>query len=258
MVYGVAYCPAEWKEDLEQLGFADSKTLTHEARASLLSTLSSEPEKLGWSVRVLSPQAISHGMLRRIPVNLNQQSRDATVLLIREVIRSGLTLSEVYVDALGNTTTYQEFLSRTFPGIEFTVTSKADSKFKIVGAASVAAKVTRDACIEGWIFEEGLGDSDALPDAPSAWSKELGSGYPSDPRTQAWIKNSIDPVFGLPSLARFSWTTVKVALEKGAASVKWVDEGQEVLVSAFQSAAGRDKGRGAVARDLGIKSVGVL
>lgn len=22
MVYGVAYCPAEWKEDLEQLGFA--------------------------------------------------------------------------------------------------------------------------------------------------------------------------------------------------------------------------------------------
>lgn len=34
-------------------------------------------------------------MLRHIPTNLNQQSRDATVLLIREVIRSGLTLSEV-------------------------------------------------------------------------------------------------------------------------------------------------------------------
>lgn len=53
MVYGVAYCPAAWKEDLEQLGFADSKTLTHETRAGLLSVLSSEPEKLGWSVRVL-------------------------------------------------------------------------------------------------------------------------------------------------------------------------------------------------------------
>lgn len=197
-------------------------------------------------------------MLRRIPVNLNQQSRDATILLIREVIRSGITLSHIYVDALGNNSTYQDFLERTFPGIGFTVTNKADSKFKIVGAASVAAKVTRDACLEGWIFEESVDGTDAGKDAPSAWSKELGCGYPSDPKTQAWIKNSIDPVFGLPSIARFSWTTVKVALEKGAANVKWVDEGQEALVSAFQSATGLDKGRCVVARDLGMKSVGML
>ncbi|KAF7964576.1 hypothetical protein HWV62_5484, partial [Athelia sp. TMB] len=155
----------------------------------------------------------------------------------------------VYVDALGNTTTYAEFLTRTFPGISFTVTSKADSKFKIVGAASVAAKVTRDACIEGWVFEEG---------DEGGWSRDLGSGYPSDPKTQAWIKNSIDPVFGLPALARFSWTTVKVALERDAHAVKWVDEGQEALVSAFQSAVGRDKDRCAVTKDLGIKSIGTL
>ena len=40
-----------------------------------------------------------------------------------------------------------------------------------MGAASVAAKVTRDACVEGWVFEE--------EDRGSSWSKELGSGYPS-------------------------------------------------------------------------------
>lgn len=80
----------------------------------------------------------------------------------------------MYVDALGTTTTYEAYLSSVFPGISFTVTTKADSKFKIVGAASVAAKVTRDACIDGWIFEEG-GSSDI----ESTWSKELGSGYPS-------------------------------------------------------------------------------
>jgi hypothetical protein len=42
----------------------------------------------------LSPQAISSGMLRRPPTNLNQQSQEATILLIREVIASGIQLSE--------------------------------------------------------------------------------------------------------------------------------------------------------------------
>jgi len=44
---------------------------------------------------VLSPQAISAGMLRHPPTNLNQQSQEATVLLIREVLAAGIELSEV-------------------------------------------------------------------------------------------------------------------------------------------------------------------
>ena len=81
----------------------------------------------------------------------------------------------MYVDALGTTTTYEAYLSSIFPGINFTVTTKADSKFKIVGAASVAAKVTRDACIDGWAFEENEGAK--VPN--QLWGTELGSGYPS-------------------------------------------------------------------------------
>ncbi len=42
-----------------------------------------------------SPQAISAGMLKKPPINLNKQSQDATILLIREVIESGIELSEV-------------------------------------------------------------------------------------------------------------------------------------------------------------------
>ena len=84
----------------------------------------------------------------------------------------------MYVDALGATGPYEQLLSSHFPGINFTVTAKADSKFKIVGAASVAAKVTRDAWIEGWIFEEDHANSETTS-VKRIWSEELGSGYPS-------------------------------------------------------------------------------
>ena len=71
MVYGVAFCPEAWKDDLDNLGFAgvvslrgalwmcadgdriDSKTLSHEKRTKLLNILSSHSEHMGWSVRVL-------------------------------------------------------------------------------------------------------------------------------------------------------------------------------------------------------------
>lgn len=36
-------------------------------------------------------------MLRRPPVNLNKQSQDATILLIREVLQRGIQLTEVAI-----------------------------------------------------------------------------------------------------------------------------------------------------------------
>jgi len=222
----------------------------HQVRLFVLSTPSSP------LIISESPQAISSGMLRRPPINLNVQSQDATILLIREVLAKGIQLSEVYVDALGTTTTYQAYLSGLFPEIEFTVTNKADSKFKIVGAASVAAKVTRDACLESWVFEESIAENGkpvpGLPDAP------MGSGYPSDPNTQEWLKSSVEPTFGFPKLVRFSWTTVKVLLEKSAHAVKWTDEGQASLIKAFESGKGLDKDRCAVTKDLKLVNVGML
>jgi ribonuclease H2 subunit A len=139
----------------------------------------------------LSPQAISSGMLRRPPINLNRQSEDATILLIREVLASGIKLAEVYVDALGPTKAWEETLSSRFPGISFTVTAKADSKFKIVGAASVAAKVTRDAWIDGWVFEEAhRPEVEALDGAVAnerRWGEAIGSGYPSGELGYAYV-----------------------------------------------------------------------
>lgn len=48
-----------------------------------------------------------------------------------------------------------------------------------------------------------------------------GSGYPSDPRTQAYLKEHIDPVFGYKGIVRFSWATVKVLLDKQGVECRW-------------------------------------
>ena len=145
------------------------------------------PGHQAYQVLTNRPKSISAGMLRRPPTNLNQQAQNATVLLIREVLARGVQLAHVYVDALGRTTTYEAYLSALFPDIGFTVQAKADQTFKIVGAASVAAKVTRDAWIEGWVFEEARVDGDGEEEEgegkgvkdETRWGEEIGSGYPS-------------------------------------------------------------------------------
>jgi len=62
----------------------------------------------------------------------------------------------------------------------------------------------------------------------------------------------------MPKVVRFSWSTVKVLLEKEGKAVEWIDEGQASLVQAFESAKGREKDRCLVAKDLGLKSVAML
>ena len=107
------------------------------------------------------------------------------------------------MDALGPSIPYQAYLSSLFPTLSITVKPKADSLYTIVGAASVAAKVTRDAWIEGWIFEE-IGPCQATTDTAQnarcdpihehdkvvrGVGLPLGSGYPSGRLNTIWFKS---------------------------------------------------------------------
>lgn len=65
--------------------------------------------------------------------------------------------------------------------------AKADSKYKIVSAASIAAKVTRDACIEEWVWEEAESLSDT-----AIWDSQVGSGYPAGGRLLLLRSNASD------------------------------------------------------------------
>ncbi|ELY59102.1 ribonuclease HII [Natronolimnohabitans innermongolicus] len=75
----------------------------------------------------------------------------------------------------------------------------ADDESPIVGAASIVAKVERDAHVE------------SLSAAYDAY-ETVGSGYPSDPNTQAFLEAYVDDHGELPVCARESWSTCEKLL----------------------------------------------
>eukprot|EP00299_Pterocystis_sp_00344_P004068 c14893_g1_i1.p1 GENE.c14893_g1_i1~~c14893_g1_i1.p1 ORF type:complete len:189 (+),score=43.02 c14893_g1_i1:251-817(+) len=153
-------------------------------------------------------------MLQIYKTSLNAISHNCAIGMIRRVIDDDFDIREIYVDTVGDSNHYQTRLSALFPAIEITVTPKADSLFPIVGAASICAKVTRDKCVSSWKFPETMFVS----------SSPLGSGYPGDPDTKAWLEKHLDPVFGFPNIARFSWSTIKTLLDDRGLKVDWHEE----------------------------------
>ncbi|KAJ1805043.1 hypothetical protein LPJ56_004636 [Coemansia sp. RSA 2599] len=155
-------------------------------------------------------------MLRRTKYNLNSLAHDATIQLLRDTISKGINVRRVFIDTVGPPATYQKKLQDLFPGINITVAKKADSLYPIVSAASICAKVTRDAHLSRWVFAETL--------LQASLSTVYGSGYPGDPNTIKWLKGSLDQVFGYPGIIRFSWSTCAKLLEDNAVAVVWADD----------------------------------
>lgn len=214
MVYATCFGPISRKDEIERLGFADSKQLTEKQRDVLFDCICSSSELLGWKAEILSPNDISNGMLQRTKYSLNALSHDTAKKLIRRVLDDGVLLSEVYVDTVGDPAKYQALLQDTFPHVKITVSKKADSLFPIVSAASICAKVLRDTTLKEWQFIE----------KDIEISSDFGSGYPGDPATKRWLQESLDQLFGYPSIVRFSWATCAIILDNKAYAVKWPDD----------------------------------
>lgn len=240
-MYGVFYIPISIERSLlaETHHFDDSKVLTPAVRSSLMETLCTQDTDLhaqcGWATTLLSAQSISAGMLRAGGAhNLNAQAMDATIELIRGVLSRGVNVTELYVDTIGRPEPYQKRLEGLFPTMRVVVAKKADSLYPCVSAASVCAKVSRDAALE--VCAEYITETEGQ-------ECEWGSGYPSDQRCVTWLKSNMDPVFGWGSECRFSWGTAKELLEgkKGPVKVEWaVDDGDEddMKMTSFMRAKG--------------------
>ncbi|KAF2855239.1 ribonuclease-like protein hi large subunit [Plenodomus tracheiphilus IPT5] len=250
MVYALFYLPLSLHHSLlaDTHHFNDSKQLTADFRISLMRTLCTPSTDLhtagGWATRSLSAQDISSSMLSPSVYNLNAQAMDATIDLIKGVLARGVNVTEIYIDTIGRPEIYQRKLERIWPTIRITVAKKADSLYPVVSAASVCAKVTRDAALEvGYTSYYPKSPTTATSTSPpqtgeiEKFKVSWGSGYPSDPSTQAWLRRNMDPVFGWGTECRHSWGTAKELLEgnKADVGVEWPveDEGDDMRMTDF-------------------------
>ncbi|KAF2003025.1 ribonuclease HI large subunit [Amniculicola lignicola CBS 123094] len=251
MVYALFYLPIEMHRTLlaDTHHFDDSKVLTAEFRSELMRKLCTPSSDLhsscGWATRLLSARDISAHMLQPAVYNLNAQAMDATIDLIKEVLARGVNVKEIYIDTIGKPEIYQKKLERIWPTINITVAKKADSLYPVVSAASVCAKVTRDAALD--VCYEPY--QDATSQEGTGGKKETvawGSGYPSDVRTTTWLKANIDPVFGWGPECRFSWGTAKELLEVKNSDVRvdWPveEDGNDMRMTDFFGSKGESAG----------------
>ena len=102
----------------------------------------------------------------------------------------------VYIDAIdSNIATFKARLKKylTFTPKKMILEHKADVKYPIVSAASIMAKVERDADIEALKSKYG----------------DFGSGYPSDPVTKSFLTNWLKTHKTLPDIVRHTWSTAE-------------------------------------------------
>jgi ribonuclease HII len=88
--------------------------------------------------------------------------------------------------------------------VNLTAEHGADEDHAVVGAASIVAKVARDAHVAALADEYAERHGEAFGD--------LGSGYPSDPKTREFLETFVAEYGRLPDCARRSWSTCEDVL----------------------------------------------
>lgn len=177
-------------QDLIDMGARDSKKLTPKRRVELSALIENAATKLAY-VEV-SPEEIDGRVNRGI--NLNQLEAEKIAYIINE-----LHPDKVYIDCPDvNPSRFAELLRNLVADkeVEIIAMHYADESIPVVSAASIIAKVRRDLRVHE--LAERFGD--------------IGSGYPSDPRTQKYIKRILkrktSPT-NMPKCVRSSWKTIR-------------------------------------------------
>jgi len=129
-----------------------------------------------------------------------EMTMNACVARAHAQVIDKLSPTLAYVDACDvNAVRYADMVkSHLEQNCEIVSEHNADQNFKVVSAASIVAKVTRDRAIAALSKKYG----------------NIGSGYPSDPVTIAFLSDYIDEYKCPPPIARKSWKTITAMLGK--------------------------------------------
>jgi ribonuclease HII len=181
MVVAAVGCRAT--EDLAALPIRDSKVLRPKQREELYEILFRD-----FSIAIVTIDAAGIDEAR------SRMNMNGCVAELHAEALMGLQPEYAYVDACDvNAERYGRTVAAhlDFP-CEIVAEHRADARYKIVGAASVVAKVTRDRAIRE--LEQQYG--------------KIGSGYPSDPTTIEFLRGYIQDYGSPPPCARRTWKTV--------------------------------------------------
>ncbi len=172
---------------LKKLGVRDSKKLSPAAREYLYKKIIETVDD--YHVIRIPPRVIDKSVANH---SLNHLEAKYMARVI-----SKLSPSTAFVDSCDvNSKRFGKEISELTSNTKIRSYHHADSKFVTVSAASILAKVSRDRAIMR------LGKN-----------HDIGSGYPSDPKTKMFVKKSLRRNHDMPFL-RKSWKPVQILMKK--------------------------------------------
>jgi ribonuclease HII len=178
VIAGVA-CNEENEEYMRGIGVQDSKKVSSRVRERLYKVITS---KFEYCLIKITPQELD-----RSNINLLEAMKFAEVI-------NTLMPNVAYVDCadVAPSNFFKNLSKYLFHSCSLVIEHKADEKYPVVSAASIVAKVERDRIIEK--LKEEYGD--------------IGSGYPSDPKTVAFLERWLKEYGTPPPFARKKWRTL--------------------------------------------------
>ena len=180
------------EKELRRMGVKDSKKLTPKRREELAPKI----EAVCKSVLVMRVQPCRIDKLRGEGINLDK----IEAIKMAEII-SMSDADTVFVDSL--THTPKKFMNLIMEHMEgrnpkMNVENYADETYPVVSAASIIAKVERDAAID---------------EIKKKVNVDFGVGYSHDKRTIEFVEKLIQTREPLPSYVRQSWITTQLLQE---------------------------------------------
>ena len=172
---------------LKKQGVRDSKKLSPKAREHLYKKI----------IQIVDDHYIVKIPPRIIDKSVSNHSLNHLEAKYMAKVITKLSPSTAFVDSCDvNSKRFGKEISKLTSNTKIRSYHHADSKFITVSAASILAKVSRDRAI-------------------TRLSKkyDIGSGYPSDPKTKVFVKKSIRRNQNLTFL-RKSWKPVKILMKK--------------------------------------------
>jgi len=193
LVMAITVIDSEKEAVLREIGVKDSKQLSPNRRSVLFEEL--KTLLLNYKFVIIPPSEIDSAVNAE-NTNLNWLEADKSIELIKLMMKE-TKIDELYIDCPStNIKSYLNYLKKHLK-IKLSciiAEHKADITYPIVSAASIIAKVLRDREIQN-IQEQ--------------WQINFGSGYTSDARTIAFLRDWLKAHKEFPEFVRLSWMTTR-------------------------------------------------